>query len=121
MSERRRFPAYLRGFLIVMGVVLMAVITVAMIGWWSGWTTLAEFERAIQLAGILVMGIGLVGFRGNLDLGRKAEERRSTPGSDMEGGKEFRQFLADLVSNYAFTLIMFLAGAICLLIGWLLY
>jgi hypothetical protein len=119
---KKRFPKsiFIRGMLIVIAIDFAVILIVTMIGWWSGWTSLEEFRRAILLAGIMVMGIGLIGIKGNLDLSRSFEYQYSMSVTKDESWKRTQQDLNDLARSYAFTLIMFGAGSVCLLIGWLL-
>jgi hypothetical protein len=119
MDEKPRLPLLLRGFLIVVAIDLGLITAVTMIGWWAGWTSLDEFQRAIQIAGFLVIGLGLMGIKGNLDLSRSFEYQYSMSVTKEESWQRTQQTLIDLARSYAFTLVMMAAGVISVLIGWL--
>lgn len=120
MKERTPLSLLLRGFLFIVLVVLTVVAAVAGIGWWTGWTELDDFQNAIQVAGLLVMGLGLLGMKGNLDMSRSFEYQYSMSVSQKDSWERIQQTLLDLAQSYSFMLIMFIAGGVCLLIGWLL-
>jgi hypothetical protein len=120
MKGNRPLSLLLRGFLFVVVVDLVVIAVVAGIGWWSGWTELAEFQKAIQMAGLLVMGLGLLGVKGNLDMSRSFEYQYSMSVTRDESWKRTQQTLLDLAQSYAFMLIMSFAGVVCLVIGWLM-
>ncbi len=110
----------LRGFLIIVLVDLLVIAVVAGIGWWTGWTELDDFQRAIQLAGLVVMGLGLLGVKGNLKLGKSFEYQNRMSESEKDSWERTQQTLFDLAHRYGFLMIMFIAGGVCLLIGWLI-
>ena len=117
MKGKRPLSLVLRGFLFIVLVDLVVIAGVAGIGWWTGWTELDNFQKAIQWAGILVLGFGLLGLIGNLRLLGGSDEQSSRSGSGMEKGQA-EQTLLGLARRYSLTLIMFIAGIVCLLIGW---
>jgi cell division protein FtsX len=110
----------IRGFLIVALIDLIVIAIVAGIGWWTGWTEQGDFQNAIQVAGLLVIGLGLLGIKGNLDSSRSFEYQYSMSVSKDSSWERTQQTLFDLAQSYAFMLIMFIAGVVCLLIGWLM-
>lgn len=121
MSKRRTpLSLLLRGFFFVVLVDLVVVAAVAGIGWWTGWTELDDFQNAIQVAGLLVMGLGLLGVKGNLDMSRSFEYQYSMSVTKEKSWERTQQTLIDLAQSFSFLLIMFIAGGVCLLIGWLL-
>ncbi|HDD55543.1 MAG TPA: hypothetical protein ENG59_04815 [Chloroflexi bacterium] len=120
MKERTPLSLLLRGFLFVVLVDLIVVAMVTGIGWWTGWTELDDFQYAIQVAGLLVMGLGLLGIKGNLDMSRSFEYQFSMSVIKEASWERIQQTLLDLAQSYSFMLIMFIAGGVCLLIGWLL-
>ena len=120
MKERTPLSLLLRGFLFIVMVVLTVVAAVAGIGWWTGWTELDDFQKAIQVAGLLVMGLGLLGIKGNLGMSRSFEYQYSMSVTKKDSWERTQQTLLDLAQSYSFMLIMFIAGGVCLLIGWLL-
>jgi hypothetical protein len=102
----------LRGFILVVLCVLLAIVLVAVIGWWSGWTVLADFQRAIQLAGLVLIGLGFFW------IGRKQEKEKDSTKITMEekGPENLQRF----IQRYGLMLVFFIAGGVCLLIGWLM-
>jgi hypothetical protein len=120
MKDRSPLSLLIRGFLLVMLIDLAAIAVVAMLGWWSGWIYLEAFQRAIQLAGILVIAIGAVGLVVNL-----SQERAQNPGSlpthsPTDGGEPAPKPPGIWWSRYGFTVIFVAAGCVCLLIAVLL-
>ncbi|MEJ2448078.1 MAG: hypothetical protein P8Y37_09085 [Anaerolineales bacterium] len=61
MKDRSPLSLLIRGFVLVALIDLAVIAIVAMLGWWSGWIYLEDFQRAINLAGILVIAGGFVG------------------------------------------------------------
>lgn len=107
------------GFLFIVLVDLVVIGIVTGIGWWTGWTELDSFQKAIQWAGGLLLGLGLLGMIGKLRLPRGLDEQ----GKLSESGMEIPQpqcTLLGLVRRYSFTLVMFFAGIVCLLTGWMM-
>ena len=107
----------LRGFLIISLIDLVLIAVVAGIGWWTGWTDQDNFKTAIQVAGLVVIGLGLLGIKGNQGMSRSFEYQSSMSVSDKDS---WERTLLDLAQSYSFMLIMFIAGGVCLLIGWLM-
>lgn len=107
-----------------LGIVFLALfgiaIVVAIIGWRLGWETLAEFGRGLQLGGMFAVGIGLLGIRGNWEVTRSFGYQYSMSTTEQSGTQRTQQILADFLQSYTFMLVMFLAGGLSLLIGWLL-
>ena len=99
---------------------LIVIAAVAGIGWWTGWTELEDFHKAIQMAGLLVIGLGLLGIKGNLDMSRSFEYQNSMSVTGEDSWKRTQQTLLDLAQSYSFMLVMFIAGGVCLLIGWMI-
>ena len=101
-------------------IELAVVFIVAMIGFWSGWQNLEEFKNAIQIAGILQYGIGFLGIRGNWEATRSFEYQYSMSTTSKSSLDRTQQNLTDFTQSYSFMVIMFLAGGLSLIIGWLL-
>ena len=120
MKRNKPLSLLIRGFLIVSLIDLIVIAVVAGIGWWTGWTELADFQKAIQMAGMLVMGLGLLGIKGNLDMSRSFGYQYSMSVSKDESWERIQQTLLDLAQSCSFMLVMFIAGGVCLLIGWLM-
>jgi len=119
MKQRTPLSLTLRGFLFIVLVDLVVIAGVTGIGWWTGWTELENFQKAIQWAGILVLGFGLLGLPGDLRLLGGRDEPSSLSGSGMEK-QQTEQPLLGFAQRYSFLLIMFVAGIVCLLIGWMM-
>ena len=116
------------GFLKVLGrflgIVILAslgvAIIVALIGWRLGWETLAEYGRGLQLGGMFVIGIGLLGIRGNWEVTRSFGYQYSMSTTQENSTQRTQRILGDFIQSYQFMLVMFLAGGLSLLIGWLM-
>ena len=114
MKKKKLLTIVLRGFLVISLIDLVLIAVVAGIGWWTGWTDQDNFKTAIQVAGLVVIGLGLLGIKGNPDIDRSFEHNQSRPVSDKDS---WERTLLDLAQSYSFMLIMFIAGGVCLLIG----
>jgi hypothetical protein len=120
MKTHGVFFALMKTLGMVLLVDLVVIFIILIIGWWAGWQTLVKFRRAVQIAGILVIGIGFMGVKGNRDATRSFEYQSSLATSQKSSWERTQQNLADFARSYAFMLVMFTAGGICLVIGWLL-
>jgi len=120
MKPRTLFSQILRIFFVAMAIVLVTVAIIAGIGWWAGWQTEKGFRSAILIAGLILIGIGFLGIKGNSDLTRNSEYQKSMSVSKDNSWKGTQQSLADFAQSFSFLLIMFFAGAICMVIGWLM-
>ena len=67
MKSRSLLSVIIRGFLIIVLVDLFVIAGVVGLGWWTGWVELDNYQRAIQIAGLGVMALGLIGIRGKRD------------------------------------------------------
>lgn len=105
---------------IVLLIEFVVVLIVAMIGFWSGWQNLEEFKIAIQIAGMLQFGSGLLGIKGNWEVTRSFEYQYSMSTTSKSSWERTQQTLVDFAQSYAFMLVMFMSGGVSLLIGWLL-
>ena len=101
-------------------VVLLVVAIILAIGWWQGWQTEGEFQDAVQIAGILLFGIGLLGVKGSWDGTRNFQYLYSMSASKQSSWERVQQNLIDFSQSFAFLLVCFGAGTICLVIGWLM-
>lgn len=120
MKKRTLLSLIIRGFLITALIDLVIIAIVTGIGFWAGWTELDDFQMAIQVAGLLVIGIGLLGIKGNLDISRSFEYQYSMSVSEKDSWERTQQTLFDLAQSYSFMLVMFIAGGVCLVIGFLM-
>lgn len=120
MNQKTLLSLTLRGFLFVVLVDLVVIAAVAGIGWWTGWTEEASFQRAIQIAGLLVIGLGLPGLIRKPGSSREPSNRdRPSPPETDRPGQTWNSML-EQVQRYSYTLIMIAAGFVCLMIGWLM-
>ncbi len=120
MNNRSPLSLLIRGFLLVVVIVLAVVALISIISWWAGWMYLEDFQRAVILAGILLDGIGLVGLLKVL-----LPVRRSRLADDLSEPIEIEDtgthvMLSTWLRRYAFPAIFWVAGVVCLLIGFLL-
>ncbi len=120
MKPRSLLSQILRIFAVVMVIVLLTVAIVAGIGWWAGWLTEDKFKTAIQIAGLVLIGIGLLGIRGNWDKPRNFEYQSGRSITKDDSWKRIQQSLLDFAQSYSFLLIMLFAGGLCLVIGWMM-
>ncbi len=106
------------------GIVFLALlgiaIIVALIGWRLGWETLADYGQGLQLGGMLVIGVGLLGIRGNWEVTRSFGYQYSMSTTKDSSIQRTQRILGDFIQSYTFMLVMFLAGGLSLLVGWLL-
>ena len=80
---------------------------------------LFNFNRG-EIAGIILMGVGLMGVKGSWDGTRNFEYQYSMSASDLSSWERVQQNLVDFSQAFAFMLVCFAAGVICLAIGWLM-
>ncbi len=105
------------GFVILLDLIVVLIIVA--IGWQAGWQTPREFHRAIQYAGILVIGISFLGVKGNWKRTRPDDNKSSKSFAIKEDWVGLQPSLADYAQSYAFMIVMLLAGGLCLIIGWM--
>jgi hypothetical protein len=120
MKPRSLLSQILRIFFVVVLITLAAVAIIAGIGWWAGWQTEEKFKTAIQIAGLILIGIGFLGIKGNGEMPSSYENRHRLSASTEEGWNRIQQKCFDFARRYSFLLILFAAGGICLSIGWLM-
>lgn len=120
MKQRSLLYQILRIFGVVVLIVLVTVAIITGIGWWAGWQTEEKFKTAIQVAGLVLIGIGFLGIKGNRDKTRSFEYKNSMSVTKDKSWKKPQRSLVDLVQSFTFLLVMFVAGGICMAIGWLM-
>ena len=120
MKTRSLLNQTLRIFVVVIAIILLTVAIIAGIGWWAGWQTEGNFKIAIQVAGLVFIGIGFLGIKGNRDMTRSLEYQNSMSVTKDESWKRTQHSLMNFAQSYSFLLIMFFAGGLCLVIGWLM-
>ncbi len=119
-NPRSLLSQILRIFAVVVVVVLVTVAIIAGIGWWAGWQTEGRFKTAILIAGLVLIGAGFLGIKGNRDMTRSIEYQYSMSVTKDDSWKRTQQSLKDFSQRYSFLLIMFFAGGLCMVIGWLM-
>ncbi len=120
MKPRSLLSQTLRIFVVVVVIVLVLVAIIAGIGWWAGWQSEEKFKTAIQIAGLILIGFGFLGIKGNRDTTRSFEYQDSMSVTRGDSWERTQQSLQDFAQNYSFLLIMFASGGLCLIIGMLM-
>ena len=109
-NPRSLLSQILRIFAVVIVIVLVTVAIIAGIGWWAGWQTEGKFKTAIQIAGLVLIGVGFLGIQGNRDMTRSFEYQNSMSVTKDESWKGTQHSLKDFAQSYSFLLVMFFAG-----------
>jgi len=121
MEGKRGLWAVIGQFLGTVFLALLGIVgIVAVIGWRIEWKTLAEYGQGLQLGGMFVIGIGLLGIRGNWEVTRSFGYQYSMSTTQENSTQRTQRILGDFVQSYKFMLVMFMSGGLSLLIGWLL-
>ena len=121
MDTKQGFLQVIVRFLGIVFLALLGVaIVVAVIGWRMEWKTLAEYGQGLQLGGMFVVGVGLLGIRGNWEVTRSFGYQYSMSTTEQSSTQRTQRILGDFIQSYQFMLVMFLSGGLSLLIGWLL-
>jgi hypothetical protein len=101
-------------------VQLAVDVIILLLGWRQGWTSLSEYSNALQLGGMFVVGIGLLGIRGNWESTRSFGYQYSMSTTKQSSTQRIQHNLMDFAQSYAFLITMLLSGGISLLFGWIL-
>ena len=101
-------------------LTFIILVIVGVVVWRLGWNTVELFGQTLQMAGMLVIGVGFFGIKGNWDVTRSFEYQYSLSVTDQSSTQRTQQALIDFADSYRFMLVMFSAGAISVLVGWLL-
>jgi hypothetical protein len=109
-----------RTLAIILLIQLGLSLVVAGIGWRLGWETVAEYANGLQLGGLLVIGVGLLGIRGNWEVTRSFGYQYSMSTTEQSSLQRTQRILGDFIQSYTFMLVMSFAGGGSLLAGWLL-
>ncbi|RLD03206.1 MAG: hypothetical protein DRI65_13355 [Chloroflexota bacterium] len=120
MKPRSLLSQTLRIFAVVVVIILVIVAIIAGIGWLAGWQSEEKFKTAIQIAGLVLIGVGFLGIKGNRDTTRGFEYQDSMSVTKDDSWKRTQQSLRDFAQSYSFLLIMFASGGLCLIIGMLM-
>jgi hypothetical protein len=118
MKRKSLLTVLIRGFLIIVLVDLIVIAGVVGLGWWTGWVELDNFQRAIQIAGLVLMALGLLGIRGKRDRSQMDNYQQGREEADQDCWERTQKRLIDLALRYSYLLVMLIAGAVCLIIGW---
>ena len=120
MKSRTPLSQLIRLSGIVFLIDLVVISIIAALGWWAGWQNQDKFKDAIQIAGILVIGMGFLGVKGNRVGVRSFEYQSSMSATQKSSWERIQQTLVDFAQSYRFMLVMFVSGGVCLAIGWLM-
>ena len=120
MRLQKTTKVLFKGLGIVLLIEFIIVVIIALISWRAGWSSPDNFKDAIQIAGILQIGIGFLGIKGNWDNTRSFEYQYSISTTSKDSWERTQQNLVDFSQSYAFMIVMFIAGGISLIIGWLM-
>lgn len=120
IKTRSLLTQILRIFAVVIVIVLVTVAIIAGIGWWAGWQTEEKFKAAIQIAGLMLIGVGFLGISGNRAVAQKGEVPESKSAASDDSWVKSQRSLQEFAQRFSFLLIMFAAGGLCLVIGWLM-
>ncbi len=88
MKSRSLTAQILRIFIRINLTVLVIVGIVALIGWVAGWQTQDAFQSAIQVAGLLAIGIGLIGLKSARDKTRNVEVQDSMSATSQDSWRK---------------------------------
>lgn len=120
MKTKTLLSQIIRIVLIVIVIDLVIITFVASIGWWAGWQTQEKFKVAIQIAGMFLIGTGFLGIKGNWKKDRSFKYQSNKSATRKSSWERTHQNLVNFAQSYSFMLVMFVAGAVCLAIGWLM-
>jgi len=119
-QPRSLLSQILRIYGVVVVIILVTVAIIAGIGWWAGWQTEGKFKMAIQIAGLILIGVGFLGIKGNREMPRGNEDQHNSSVAKGNSWKRTQQSLQNAAQSYSFLLIMFSAGGLCMIIGMLM-
>ena len=120
MNSQSILKALVRFGGVVILVECLVLVLVGLIGWRVGWRTLAEYREGLQFAGILVIGIGLIGIKGHWDATRSFEYQYSLSAGEQSSWERVQLTLVDFMQSYVFLLVSLAVGGLAILIGSLL-
>ena len=101
-------------------VVLGALILVGVVGWFLGWGSVTEYGEGLLWAGILVIGFGMLGIRGEWEATRSFPYQYSMSVTDQPGWERAKQVVEEGMQSHWFLVETLTAGGICILIGMLI-
>lgn len=91
--------------------------TLYLFGTRAGWDTLEQYKEGLQIAGMLIMGVGFFGVKGNWDVTRSFNYQYSMSVSNQSNWKRTQQTLLDFAQAFRFLLSMLVIGGINVFIG----
>ena len=120
MNRQTISGVIVRFFGLVVAIELVVLIIILILGWRMGWSSMDQYSEGLQIAGMLIIGLGLFGIKGNWESMRSFEYQYSMSASEQSSLQRTQQTLSDIAESYRFMLLMFFVGGICIIIGWLL-
>ena len=105
MKSRTPLSQLIRFFGFVFLIDLAVIAIIAGISWWAGWQTQDKFKYAIQIAGIMVIGMGFLRVKGNR-VGIRSFENQHSMSTQESRVERTRKILRDFTQKYNFMLAM---------------
>lgn len=118
ISSWLEFVIRFLGMIILAEVVVLSI--VFLIGWRMGWNTVDQYREAIQIAGLLAIGFGFFGVKGNWDATRSFSYQYSMSTSNQNSWERTQQTLLDFAQAFKFLILMFIVGGINIILGWII-
>jgi hypothetical protein len=106
------------GIFILIEALILGILY--LVGSRVGWDSMEQYKEGLQVAGMLIMGVGFFGIKGNWDVTRSFNYQYSMSVSNQNSWKRTQQTLLDFAQAFRFLLSMLLIGGGNLLIGILL-
>ena len=114
-KNKINFLLRLLGLALLIDLGLLVV--VILIGRFAGWSTPGEYASALQMAGILAIGLGLLGIKGTWDSTRSFQYQYSLSVTSSDSWERTKQTAFDFLQTYMFLVVMFLVGLVSLILG----
>jgi hypothetical protein len=92
---------------------------VGVVGWLLGWGSVAQYGEGLVWAGIVVIGFGLMGIRGEWEATRGFPYQYSMSVTDQPGWERAKQVVEEGMQSHGFMIGLLVAGGLCILLGWL--
>ena len=105
---------------VAVSILLGAVILVWITGRLLGWSSVGQYGEGLVWAGILVVGFGLLGIRGEWEVTRSFPYQYSMSVTDQPGWERSKHILEEGMRSHGFLIEMLAAGGLCIVIGWLI-
>jgi hypothetical protein len=107
---------------LIVGVLLLELVIlgfITLLSRYLGWNTIEEIASAIEFAGFIAIGIGLLSLAGFWESTRSFSYQYSLTVGQKDGWERVQQTLVDFAQTYGFLLLMLSVGLLNLLIGWM--